>query len=125
MNKVTKKIERWHDEKSKQFKEQFENDEEFIEHEQSPTNFETSSDEEDVSVGSNRKRSAFHGYDGRASDGGSYGSSSRKGKLPKSNQQSFKLSLLETGGENSKAHMNQGFYKNDDEEAEFIEFLKN
>jgi hypothetical protein len=46
-------------------------------------------------------------------------------KVPRSNPHSFKLSLLETGGENSKANLNKELYKNDEEEAEFIHFLKN
>lgn len=62
----------------------------------------------------------------RGSEATSYGGSTRKGsKVPKSNQQSFKLSLLETGGSNSKGNINRALYQNDDEEAEFIEFLKN
>lgn len=44
LNRVTKKIEKWHDQKSK-LKECFENDEEYIEHEKSPTRFDSSEDE--------------------------------------------------------------------------------
>ena len=49
MNKVAKKIDRWHDEKLDNKEDNiFERDEEYMEQDRSPTNFETSSDEDDL-----------------------------------------------------------------------------
>lgn len=46
---MTKGIDKWYEEKSKNT-ESFERDEQYIEHEQSPTHFASSSDEEDETI---------------------------------------------------------------------------
>lgn len=60
------------------------------------------------------------GYDG---DGNSFSSSQRRGRALKTNQNSFKLSLLETNNDKTKINLGLAL-KKDDEEAEFIQFLK-
>jgi hypothetical protein len=59
LKRVTKKIDKWHDEKSK-LKECFARDEEYIEHEQSPTHFDSSEsdfdDQSNISLDSLNKK---------------------------------------------------------------------
>lgn len=96
LDKVTKKIDRWHDQKSKS-KECFEKDEEYVELDRSPTNFESSDDEEidQISLDSlDKKHITSKGLESRITDNSSNISSKRRGA--KSNPNSFKLSLMET-----------------------------
>jgi len=95
LNRVTKKIDKWHEEKSK-LKECFQRDEEYIEHEQSPTQFDSSSEEEGIILESLGKRHINVGSDLDKSEGNSRASSYRKPRATaKTNPPSFKLSLLE------------------------------
>lgn len=131
LDKVTKKIDRWYDEKSKNNKEQFVQDEDFIEHEQSPTHFDSSSssndgdddDESSYNIGDNsssskRYKGGAGGKGIRLAGGGTGGgsdistSSTRKNKgsiRGNTNPSNFKLSLLETNNlMESKLNIKQG-----------------
>lgn len=82
--------------------------------------------DDSTSTNLRRKPGSKGGYDGRGSDGTSQTSSTRKNKVPKSNHNSFKLSLLETNNnDGSKLNIRPGIEKDDEEEAEFMQFLKN
>ena len=51
MDKVSKKIDRWHDEKQDNKEDNiFERDEEYMEQDRSPTNFDSSSDDDDFDI---------------------------------------------------------------------------
>ncbi len=84
-------------------KECFEKDDEYIEHEQSPTHFESSDEDEDDKISLenlNKKHISNKTLDrARISENNSRSVSSRKQKTIKTNPNSFKINVLEANKE--------------------------